>query len=83
MDKQLTEKELQSLRQVMTQKNEILLKLGSLSVQLENINKEQKNELRQLEKVELDCQNILEDLKQIYGDGVVDLSTGEIKKEFE
>jgi len=78
MKNQLTEKELQSLRQVMTQKNEILIKLGTLSVQLDNISKEQKNELRQLGKVELDCQNILDDLKQIYGDGVVDLGTGEI-----
>ena len=70
--KKLTEEELKSIRDIKQEYTNLALTLGELELQKLNLSESYK----QLVEKE---SNIAKELREKYGDGTIDLSTGEIK----
>lgn len=80
-EKKLTEEELNTIKNLSNNFNEVFLNIGILQVQIAELELKREgayssiSELRNLEK------EIFEKLKEKYGEGVIDLNTGEFKSE--
>ena len=70
--KKLTEEELKSIRDIKQEYTNLALTLGELELQKLNLSESYK---QLLEKEG----NIAKELREKYGEGIIDLSTGEIK----
>ena len=76
--KVLTEEELQKLKKFQEKENEIIVALGQIAYQRENLN-EQKDQIKQTKK-EFDKMraDFADELTKKYGDGLLNTETGEI-----
>jgi len=76
--KVLTEEELQKLKKFQEKENEIIVALGQIAYQKENLD-EQKDQIKQTKKeFEKMRADFATELTKKYGDGVINIETGEI-----
>jgi hypothetical protein len=69
---QLTQEELQQIKDIREQYNNVVTALGELELQKQNVLARYNNVLNQE-------QTLAKTLSEKYGDGVIDINTGEIK----
>lgn len=76
--KVLTEEELQKLKKFQEKENEIIVGMGQLAYQEQNL-KEQKDQLLQTKKsFDKMREDFASELTKKYGDGILNIETGEI-----
>lgn len=76
--KVLTEEELQRLKKFQEKENEIIVSLGQIAYQKEILN-ERKDQIKQTRKeLEKMRSDFASELTKKYGDGIINIETGEI-----
>lgn len=73
----LTEKELETLKEIQTKTNQITLSLGQIEVQKQILEGEKNNILNQFVDLQDEQSKLAKELQEKYGDGNVDINTGE------
>lgn len=73
----LTEKELETLKEIQTKTNQITLLLGQIEVQKQILEGQKVNILNQFSDLQDEQSKFAKELQEKYGDGNVDISTGE------
>jgi hypothetical protein len=69
----LSEKELQKLKELRTKGNELIFALGQIEAQKASV-------FNQIQEVQVENEKIGKELQDKYGDGNIDLETGEFTK---
>lgn len=69
----LSEKELQKLKELRTRGNELIFALGQIEAQKASV-------FNQIQEVQVENEKIGKELQDKYGDGNIDLETGEFTK---
>ncbi len=79
MDKFLTPEELLLLKQLNNQREKIKIQLGNLEYELQLLKKEKNKVIQNLQNLEENCSKIANELQKKYGEGALNLKTGEFK----
>ena len=79
MDKFLTPEELLLLKQLSNQREKIKIQLGNLEYELQLLKKEKNKVIQNLQNLEENCSKIANELQKKYGEGALNLKTGEFK----
>lgn len=79
MDKFLTPEELLLLKQLSNQREKIKIQLGNLEYELQLLKKEKNKVIQDLQNLEENCSKIANELQKKYGEGALNLKTGEFK----
>ncbi len=79
MDKFLTPEELLLLKQLNNQREKIKIQLGNLEYELQLLKKEKNKVIQDLQNLEENCSKIANELQKKYGEGALNLKTGEFK----
>jgi vacuolar-type H+-ATPase subunit D/Vma8 len=79
VDKFLTPEELLLLKQLSNQREKIKIQLGNLEYELQLLKKEKNKVIQNLQNLEENCSKIANELQKKYGEGALNLKTGEFK----
>jgi len=79
VDKFLTPEELLLLKQLNNQREKIKIQLGNLEYELQLLKKEKNKVIQDLHFIEENCSKIANELQKKYGEGALNLKTGEFK----
>jgi len=79
VDKFLTPEELLLLKQLNNQREKIKIQLGNLEYELQLLKKEKNKVIQNLQNLEENCSKIANELQKKYGEGALNLKTGEFK----
>ena len=74
MAKKVTKKELESIKEANTELQKVVLLIGNIELEKQNLINKSRVEQQKLDKLKLE-------LQEKYGDVIIDINTGEIKKE--
>ena len=84
-EKQLTQEELQTIKEMQAQYNKLVFELGSIEAQLQNVlntesalKLEKNNVLEDIKKLSDREKDVVNNLQSKYGMGNIDIETGEI-----
>ena len=76
-NKKLSEKELQPLKEYQEKINIIVVSLGKLDLQINSLENTKKNLIKEYQEIEISQQKIALELQDKYGEGNIDLESGE------
>ena len=76
-NKKLSEKELQTLKEYQEKINIIVVNLGKLDLQINSLENTKKNLIKEYQEIEISQQKIALELQDKYGEGNIDLESGE------
>ena len=76
----LSQEELQNLRWLQDKNLELNAKLGALEFQIQNLNLDKQEVIKELEGYRIKQTQIGQNLKEKYGDGFINIETGEFIK---
>lgn len=76
----VTSEELQQLKKFQSDSSQLLLDLGEIEVQLININQLKQQTLEKYQQFQLGQRQFASEISKKYGEGMIDLTTGEFKK---
>ncbi len=76
----ITQEELNSLKKIQDSNNEIVINLGMIELKIHELNILRKNTLLEFDKLKEEQDNFGKLLSSKYGQGTVDLGTGEFIK---
>jgi len=76
-NKKLSEKELQPLKEYQEKINIIIVSLGKLDLQINSFENTKKNLIKEYQELEISQQKTALELQNKYGEGNIDLESGE------
>ena len=76
----LTKEEISELTSIQTDENRIIQSLGSLEYQIQNLSIEKDKLKQDLIKLQQNSARVGDSLRQKYGDGTINIETGEFTK---
>ncbi len=76
--KKLTPEELQLIQDMQIQYNKIILEIGSVEVQMVELNQSKETLLGLIKEINVKEKEMVTNLEQKYGKGSIDINTGEI-----
>lgn len=76
-NKKLSKKELQPLKEYQEKINIIVVSLGKLDLQINSLENTKKNLIKEYQEIEISQQKIALELQDKYGEGNIDLESGE------
>ena len=76
-NKKLSKKELQPLKEYQEKINIIVVSLGKLDLQINSLENTKKNLIKEYQELEISQQKIALELQDKYGEGNIDLESGE------
>ena len=76
-NKKLSEKELQPLKEYQEKINIIIVSLGKLDLQINSLENTKKNLIKEYQELEISQQKTALELQNKYGEGNIDLESGE------
>jgi len=78
-NQKLTQEELQRIAQLQQQNQAIVLELGSIELAKMSVDARRENAEKALEELRSAEQQLAKDLQETYGDGTINLETGEFE----